>query len=376
MKHIKNIQTPKILNTGILNIKNVDRYIFKSGSIFHLNDLINIKMKKDRGYVIYFFDIFFKNSELLRKIVKIKKKDMVYFVDSSKEPTTKNINQLKSEIINKVKSIPSIIVGIGGGTTMDTAKAISNLLTNNGKAEDYQGWDLVKKPGVYKIGVPTISGTGAESTRTCVMINNKNGLKLGMNSDYSVFDQLVVDPNLSYSVNRNQYFWTGSDTYIHCIESLNGIYRNQISDTYSSQALKLCREIFKSRDMMNSENRSKLAIASYLGGCAIASSYVGLVHPFSAALSVVLGTHHCLANCIVMRAMEEYYPKEFIEFWGFVKKQKINIPIGLCDNLSQDQYDKLYNSLIIHDKPLTNALGEKYKKILTKKKVKSLFLKM
>ncbi len=59
-----------------------------------------------------------------------------------------------------------------------------------------------------------------------------------------------------------------------------------------------------SEDMMAAENRSKMMVASYLGGSAIATSYVGLVHPISAGLSVVLGIHHCVANCITMRAME------------------------------------------------------------------------
>ena len=56
---------------------------------------------------------------------------------------------------------------------MDTGKAVSNLLRNRGRASNYQGWDLVKKPGVFKIGIPTLSGTGAESSRTCVLTNNK-----------------------------------------------------------------------------------------------------------------------------------------------------------------------------------------------------------
>ncbi len=67
---------------------------------------------------------------------------------------------------------------------------MANLLTNGGKAEDYQGWDLVKKPAIYKIGIPTISGTGAEASRTCVMTNSKSGIKLGMNSDFTIYDQL------------------------------------------------------------------------------------------------------------------------------------------------------------------------------------------
>ena len=95
---------------------------------------------------------------------------------------------------------------MGGGTTMDVAKAVSNLLTNGGKAEDYQGWDLVSLPGIFKIAIPTISGTGAEATRTCVMTNTKTGLKLGMNSDHTVFDQIIMDPLLTATVPKGPIF--------------------------------------------------------------------------------------------------------------------------------------------------------------------------
>ena len=259
---------------------------------------------------------------------------------------------------------------------MDIAKAVSNLLTNFGNAEDYQGWDLLKNPPIYKIGIPTIFGTGSESTRTCVMTNSSNGLKLGMNSDYSIFDQIILDPDLTTTVPKDQFFWTGADTYIHCIESLNGNYRNIISDSYSLQALNLCREIFHSEDMMNNNNLSKMAVASYLGGCAIASSFLGLIHPLSAGLSVVLELHHGVANCIVMRAMKEFYPEEYSEFWEMVKKQNIYIPSGVCNNLTENQFEKLYNSTIIHEKPLTNALGNSFREILTKEKIKEIFKEM
>jgi len=256
---------------------------------------------------------------------------------------------------------------------MDVAKAVSNLLTNGGKAEEYQGWDLVKQAGVYKIAIPTLSGTGAEATRTCVMTNKKSGLKLGMNSDYTVFDQIIMDPDLTATVPRNQYFYTGMDAYIHCVEALNGGYRNAIGDAFSDQTIQLSRDVFNSQDMMTDDNRSKMMVASYLGGCAIATSYVGVVHPFSAGLSVVLGTHHCVANCIIMRAMEEFYPKEYDEFWGMVDQQNVEIPEGICSNLSDVQYEQLYASTIIHEKPLTNALGEGFRSILTKDKVIDIF---
>ena len=290
---------------------------------------------------------------------------MIY-LDSSTEPTTTSIDKQTDRIRQKHDQLPCAIVGIGGGATMDTAKAVANLLSNGGKAEDYQGWDLVKNPAIYKIAVPTLSGTGAEATRTCVMINERTGSKLGMNSDYTVYDQVILDPDLTETVPRDQYFWTGMDAYIHCIESLSGNYRNAIGDAFSRQTLSLCREVFfLSENIQSPENREKLMVASYLGGCAIASSYVGIIHPFSAGLSVVLGTHHCVSNCITMRAMEEFYPKEYDEFWTMVEKQGIHIPEGLCRDLSEKQYNLLFDSTVIHEKPLTNALGGKFRKILT-----------
>ena len=160
--------------------------------------------------------------------------------------------------------VPATIVGFGGGITLDTAKAIANLLTNPGSAADYQGWDLVKNPAVHKIGVPTISGTGSEATRTCVMTNTETGVKLGMNSDFTVFDQMVLDPDLTATVPRSQYFYTGMDAYIHCIEALAGSYRNAVGDAYSRETVNLCRQVFLGEDMMSADAREQLMVASYL----------------------------------------------------------------------------------------------------------------
>jgi len=197
-----------------------------------------------------------------------------------------------------------------------------------------------------------------------------------MNSDFTLFDQLILDPDLTKTVPREQYFYTGMDTYLHCIESLNGEFRNAIGDAFSHQAIALCREVFLSENMMSDENREKLMVASYLGGCAIANSFVGIVHPFSAGLSVVLNTHHCIGNCITMNGMEEFYPKEFEEFNLMASKQDITIPKGIAANLNEDKYKALYNSTIIHEKPLSNALGDKFKNILTLEKVTDIFKRM
>jgi 3-deoxy-alpha-D-manno-octulosonate 8-oxidase len=272
--------------------------------------------------------------------------------------------------------LPAMVVGIGGGSALDVAKASSNLLTNGGRAEDYQGWDLVQRPGVFKVGIPTLSGTGAEASRTCVMENHAKKLKLGMNSDHTVFDRLVLDPDLTATVPREQYFYTGTDTYIHCIESLGGRYRHAVADAFSRQALDLCREVFLSDDMQAPDNRERLMVASYLGGSALGNSFVGVVHPFSAGLSMVLGLRHCVSNCIALTALEEFYPREAEELARMAEAQGVTIPRGVCAGLTDAQYRALYEATVVHEKPLANALGDDFGNILTEDKVIDVFRHM
>lgn len=365
-----------ILDTGVRNVRNVLRYTIGEGGLSDLPKLLEAHRIEGTGVIVFFIDEFFKSQPAIISALGIAAEDEIVFVETGDEPSTDVIDEITARLRQNGFSQPSAIVGMGGGITMDTAKAVSNLLTNGGKAEAYQGWDLVKVPGIYKVAIPTLSGTGAEATRTCVMTNKRTGLKLGMNSDFTVYDQIVMDPALTATVPRNQYFYTGMDAYIHCVEALAGGYRNAIGDAYSRETINLCRQVFLEGDMMSSINRERLMVASYLGGCAIATSYVGLVHPFSAGLSVVLGLHHCVANCIVMRAMQPYYPKEFDEFWQMVEKQKVAIPEGVTRDLSDEQYEQLYASTVIHQKPLTNALGESYRDILTKEQVTEIFRAM
>ena len=133
------------------------------------------------------------------------------------------------------------------------------------------------------------------------------------------------------------------------------------------------REIFLSEDMQSAGNREKLMVASFLGGSAIGNSYVGLVHPFSAGLSMVFHIHHCLGNCLVMNVMEDFYPRETAEFHRMRDLHGIRLPRGLCRNLSDAQYRALFEATIIHTKPLINALGDDFRSILTLDTVTGIF---
>ena len=91
---------------------------------------------------------------------------------------------------------------------------------------------------------------------------------------------------------------------------------------------------------------------------------------------MVLHTHHCVANCIVMNAMDEFYPRETEEFRRMVDANGVQLPRGLCRNLSDHEYRALYDATVIHVKPLVNALGEGFRDVLSLDKVVELFQRM
>jgi 3-deoxy-alpha-D-manno-octulosonate 8-oxidase len=266
------------------------------------------------------------------------------------------------------------IIGIGGGSTMDLAKAVALMMTNPGSSADYQGWDLVKQAGVYKVGIPTLSGTGAEVSRTTVLTGPVR--KLGMNSDFTPFNQIVLDPDLAKDAPANQRFYTGMDCYIHCIESLEGTYLNEFSKSYGEKALDLCRKVFVEKNTWDDECDEQLMMASFAGGMSIAYSQVGVAHAVSYGLSYLLGTKHGIGNCIVMNHLEEYYPAGVKEFKFMVEKNNIDIPVGICAGLSDQDFNTMID-ISLSLKPLwENALGKDWETIMTRQKLRALYEKL
>ena len=299
--------------------------------------------------------------------------DKLYYISADEEPKTSQVDELVEKIILGHKERPSGIIGIGGGTIMDLAKAVAVMLTNDGESHEYQGWDLVKNPAVYHVGVPTISGTGAEVSRTTVLTGPEK--KLGINSDYTPFDQVILDPELTKDVPKEQWFYTGMDCYIHCIESLTGTYLNAFSQSYGEKAFELCKQIFL-EDLPDEEMQDKLMMASWHGGMSIAYSQVGVAHAMSYGLSFVLGTKHGIGNCIVFDHLEEFYPEGVRLFKEMKEKHDIQLPQNLCSGLSEDQLNTMLNVALSLEPLWENALGKNWAKIATKEKLKSLYLKM
>lgn len=350
------------------NFKMIGYVVYGRGCFNQLDEILQPNRKGDAP-MIFLVDHFFENKPLVQRI-PAKGKDKIIYVDVTYEPKTTYVDSLAKQLKDEFGTV-SGIVGIGGGSAMDLAKAVSLMMTNTGSSADYQGWDLVKVAGVYKVGIPTLSGTGAEVSRTTVLTGPTR--KLGMNSDFTPFDQIVLDPELCANAPANQRFYTGMDCYIHCIESLTGTYLNEFSKSYGAKALELCREVFVEKSTWDEECDDKLMMASYAGGMSIAYSQVGVAHAVSYGLSYLLGTKHGIGNCIVFDKLEEYYPEGVKEFKYMVEKNNIDIPQHICANLTDEQFDKMID-VSLGMKPLwENALGKDWEKQMDRKKLRALY---
>ena len=344
-------------------------YVVYGRGAFNQLDEIIAPHRKANAPMVFLVDHFFEGKELTTR-VPVHGNDKIIFVDVTYEPKTTYVDSLANKLKEEFGTVSGII-GIGGGSAMDLAKAVALMMNNPGSAADYQGWDLVKNAGVYKAGIPTLSGTGAEVSRTTVLTGPTK--KLGMNSDFTPFDQIVLDPELTANAPANQRFYTGMDCYIHCIESLNGTFLNEFSKSYGEKALQLCRDVYVNKDGWDADSDDKLMMASYAGGMSIAYSQVGVAHAVSYGLSYLLGTKHGIGNCIVFDKLEEFYPEGVKEFKYMVKKNNIDIPQNICANLSDEDFNKMIN-VSLSMKPLwENALGADWEKQMTRERLRKLY---
>ncbi|MBO9727143.1 MAG: iron-containing alcohol dehydrogenase [Chitinophaga sp.] len=351
------------------NFKMVDYVVYGSGCFDQLGEIIAPKRVGDAP-MIFFVDEYFQDKQEFLSRIPLQGKDKIVVIDVTDEPKTKTVDKIRDELKAEFGTVSGII-GIGGGSVMDMAKAVALMMTNVGSSADYQGWDLVKVAGVYKVGIPTISGTGAEVSRTCVLTGPTR--KLGMNSDFTPFDQIVLDPSLTKTVEPNQRFYTAMDCFIHCVESLQGTYLNAFSQSYGEKAQELCEEIFLQKAQWDDDADEKLMMASYAGGMSIAYSQVGVAHAVSYGLAYLLGTKHGIGNCIVFDKLEEFYPEGVAKFKEMVKKHNIDIPQGITKGLTDEQFDTMINVSLGMAPLWENALGKDWKEIMTRERLRKLY---
>ena len=351
------------------NFAIVPRIIFGRGSFNQLNDILQEK-RTSGGFMVFILDDVFKGKTLEGR-VPLKGEDRIIHVNVDQEPKTSYIDALVEQIQGFSEQQPDGIIGIGGGSTLDIAKAVSLLLTNPGSSADYQGWDLIQIPGVYKVGIPTLSGTGAEISRTTILTGPEK--KLGINSDYTLYDQIVLDPELVAGVPNDQWFYTGMDCYIHDVESLAGTFINQFSRAYGEKSLELCRQVFLED---HEDGADKLMMASYFGGMSIAYSQVGACHALSYGLSFILDVHHGIGCCIAFDQLEEFYPDGVAEFKKMMERHQINLPRNITASLSDSEMDRMIGVALALEPLWENCLGSNWRELMTPDRARGLYERM
>ncbi len=354
-------------------IKTVPKSLFGKGSFNQLADVIDNLRSDSKPYAVFLVDDFFKG-KTLEKRIPLKGSDYLIWVNVDDEPKTALVDKIRNQIKVGSKNLPCALIGIGGGSVMDYAKAVSVMLTNDGSSSQYQGLNLAKNDAIYHIGIPTLAGTGAEVSMTAVLTGPEK--KLGIKGEFTPFDLIVLDPELISDAPKNQRFYTGMDAYIHNVESMSGYSRNAISDSYASQSQTLCREVFLNDKLTREEADEKLMVASYFGGLSIGFSEVGVCHALSYGLSYILGYHHGIANCIAFNQLEDVYGEDVMEFHFMVKKHSIDLPKNIASSLTGKQISDMADISIKLEHMWKHAFGAEWQEHVDRKKIVDWFRRM
>ena len=200
------------------------------------------------------------------------------------------------------------VIGIGGGSAMDVAKAVAVIVANKGKAEDYLGLNNVPGPGLPKIMIPTTAGTGSEVTFTSVFIRKDLNKKEGMNSPYLYPELALLDPLLTLTVPSAVTATTGVDALCHAIESYLSISASPMSEMVSLEAIGLISQNLRTcvHDGSNIDAREQMLLGSLYAGLGLANAGVTAVHSLSYPLGGRYGIPHGLANTILLPAVMRF----------------------------------------------------------------------
>ena len=223
------------------------------------------------------------------------------------------------------------VIGIGGGSAMDAAKAIAVVAGNKGKAVDYLGLNKVPGPGLPKIMVPTTAGTGSEVTFTAVFIRKDLRKKEGMNSPYLYPEIALLDPVLTLSLPPEPTAATGMDALCHAIESYTSIIANPMSEMFSLEAISLISENLRTcvHNGSDLEAREQMLLGSLYAGIGLANAGVTAVHSLSYPLGGYFGIAHGVANTMLLPGVMAYNLPGALEKFAIVADAMGEIIDGL-----------------------------------------------
>tara|TARA_R100001244_G_scaffold9454_5_gene11481 strand:- start:7482 stop:8642 length:1161 start_codon:yes stop_codon:yes gene_type:complete len=196
-----------------------------------------------------------------------------------------------------------IVIGLGGGSSLDTAKVVAALAVDGAQPlADVYGVGTLERKGLPTILIPTTSGTGSEVTAIAILTTGKT-TKAGIVSPYLFADVALLDPALTLGLPADVTAATGIDAMVHAIEAFTGRHaKNPVSDMLAIEALKLLTAHIETAcmDGRNMEAREAMLRGSMLAGQAFANSPVGAIHALAYPLGGIYHVPHGLSNALVM----------------------------------------------------------------------------
>lgn len=270
------------------------RIIFGQNSVDRLGELARelsarrVLLVTDRGIVAA------GHVECARRVLEAAGLEVVIFDGVRENPTTQDVdNCLKLARSSDIDTL----IGLGGGSSMDTAKGCNFLLTNGGRMQDYRGIGKAAKPMLPLIAVPTTAGTGSECQSFALIADEETHQKMACGDPKAAPRIAVLDPVLTVTQPRHVTACTGLDAIAHAVETAVTRKRNALSMLYSCEAFRRTMANFP-RVLDNPTDlqaRAGMQLGAAYGGVAIENSMLGAAHSAANPLTARFGIIHGLA---------------------------------------------------------------------------------
>ena len=269
-------------------------------------------------------------------LLKAENMDFEIYSEIQPNPTIENV---QSGVAAFKKAAADYIIAIGGGSSMDTAKAIGIIITNP-EFEDVrslEGLSATKKPCIPIFAVPTTAGTAAEVTINYVITDVEKKRKFVCVDPHDIPVAAFVDPEMMSSMPKGLTASTGMDALTHAIEGYTTLGANTITDMFNLKAIELIAKSLRGAVENTKEGREGMALGQYLTGMGFSNCGLGIVHSMAHSLGAVYDTPHGVANAILLPTVMEYNAEATGE-----KLREVAIAMGVegVEKMSQEEYRK------------------------------------
>ena len=263
---------------------------------------------------------------------------LAYEIYSNIKPNP-TIENVQTGVAAFKKSGADYLIAIGGGSSMDTAKAIGIIIANP-EFEDVRSLEGVaptKKPSIPIIAVPTTAGTAAEVTINYVITDVEKKRKFVCVDTHDIPVIAVVDPDMMSSMPKGLTASTGMDALTHAIEGYITKGAWEMTDMFHLKAIELISKNLRGACENTKEGREGMALGQYIAGMGFSNVGLGIVHSMAHALGAVYDTPHGVANAILLPTVMEYNAP-----CTGTKYKDIAIAMGVegVENMSQEEYRK------------------------------------